>query len=1126
MTQSVTNNQSLLLLVQAGPEAGRVYPFNNSVLTLGRQATNDVVLKDTKVSRQHARIERTPQGLIIFDNNSSNGTFVNSVQITGPQLLRLNDTLQIGTFILRVIEATPQPFNVPPIINPLPNYNSYGPPPGEIVPPPVINYNVNQPQPQPLLPQPFIQVSPPSHSMPPPVMPVQPSNQSALPQVKPQPPAQLPPLPTQAAPLPLAKPGRSLPVINRQPSRPSIEKPAKSGPVFPNFMQVTPRVPIAFWHGLRVISVSCALITGVLLFVRPEIGLTIFWKFFVPSLPILFFVAPGLWRNICPMAALNQTPRLFKFTKALVIPKWFKEYGYVIGIALFLVIVPTRKTMFNDNGLALGLVVFGALGTAFGMGVVFKGKSGWCSSICPLLPVQRIYGQTPFVKVRNSHCQPCVGCTKNCYDFNPPVAFLSDLNDDDPRYSSYRKFFVGLFPGLIVGFYNVPEPDNYRDIPFMYLQIALYMLVSLGLFTFATSFLKVSVHKITTVFAAVALNIYYWYNIPVLLNSFGGLVGSTAPDWLIWTLKGLLFALTLVWIVRTYLKERLFLAQAVVAAPAIKAGSTKALEIHTANSEGKPEVNFVAEGKNCAVAAETCILDVAESNDLRIEAGCRMGMCGADPIAIVKGMENLSPVSEEEQATLDRLGLAKNTRLACCARVRGPVAVSLKPEQPSESASSMIKFEYDQSIKKVVILGNGVAGVTTADHIRRRHPDCEIHLVGREKHNLYNRMGIARLVYGRSAMQGLYLLPETWYDEHQITTWLNTQVVKVDPNAKQVVLGTGENLPYDKLVLALGSRSSIPPVENFGMAGTFVLREAEDAMQIRAYAQDYACRRAIVAGGGLLGLEAAYALHKLGLSVSVLERSDRLLSRQLDARGGQLLREYLEQIGLRIVTKAESAALQGIEDMTQAPERIPDRLRYGGSGQSPEHVTHVILKDGRRLSCDVFLLAVGITPNTELAREMGLAINKGVIIDDEMRTSQPDILAAGDIAEFEGQVYGLWPVATEQAQVAAVNVIGGKLKYKGSVPVTALKVVGVELTSMGQFEAKSAADLVIALEDSQEKHYRKLVISDGKIVGAILLGYPLITPAVISAVKKQYDVRPFIGELQAGNWEVLSKLAG
>src|SRR5690606_25118838 len=167
------------------------------------------------------------------------------------------------------------------------------------------------------------------------------------------------------------------------------------------------------------------------------------------------------------------------------------------------------------------------------------------------------------------------------------------------------------------------------------------------------------------------------------------------------------------------------------------------------------------------------ILDAAERAGLQIEAGCRMGVCGADPVAVLDGMSCLSEPQRDEQNTLRRLGLAENTRMACCARLgAGTVVVSLAPEPGSRAAAPT--GGYDRSIVSVVVLGNGIAGVTAADFVRRGHPDCEIHVVGREPHALYNRMGISRLVHGRSAMQGLSLLPERWYDDHDITAWLNT----------------------------------------------------------------------------------------------------------------------------------------------------------------------------------------------------------------------------------------------------------------------------------------------------------------------------------------------------------------
>src|SRR5439155_26411304 len=143
-------------------------------------------------------------------------------------------------------------------------------------------------------------------------------------------------------------------------------------------------------------------------------------------------LAPGLWRNICPLAATNQIPRLFGFSRGLTLPGWLRDNYYMVSVAIFVIVIASRKVIFNQNGPMLGLLLLAILASAFTGGMIFKGKSGWCGSICPLLAVQRMYGQNPFATVRNSHCSTCVGCTKNCYDFNPHVAQLADLNDHDP----------------------------------------------------------------------------------------------------------------------------------------------------------------------------------------------------------------------------------------------------------------------------------------------------------------------------------------------------------------------------------------------------------------------------------------------------------------------------------------------------------------------------------------------------------------------------------------------------------------------------------------------------------------------------------------------------------------------
>ena len=345
---------------------------------------------------------------------------------------------------------------------------------------------------------------------------------------------------------------------------------------FPTYLQMRERVPPQVWSATRVVGLGIAAIVVVALFVNPPVGLFLFWGLIVPALPLLFFLAPGFWRNVCPMATLNQAPRRFGFTRALTMPKWFREYGFVIAIALFLLIVPARRIVFDDSGPALGVLIMVCLAAAFAGGVLLKGKSGWCSTMCPLLPVQRLYGQTPFLTVRNAHCRPCVGCVKNCYDFNPAAAYMADLYDTDPHRSGYRKLFAALFPGLIVGFYTI-EAGLTRSPLEIYAQFASFLLVSAGLFYALTVLLKVTTIKITTVYAAAALVLYYWFSLPVAADQVRGMLGVTIPIEVIWVIQGAIAALAAVWIVRTFRKETPYVEQAIAPKPArVASGETLA----------------------------------------------------------------------------------------------------------------------------------------------------------------------------------------------------------------------------------------------------------------------------------------------------------------------------------------------------------------------------------------------------------------------------------------------------------------------------------------------------------------------------------------------------------------------
>jgi NADPH-dependent 2,4-dienoyl-CoA reductase/sulfur reductase-like enzyme len=875
---------------------------------------------------------------------------------------------------------------------------------------------------------------------------------------------------------------------------------ARTAPLpFPNYTQIPAKVPGWVWHALRVASVATALAVAALLVVKPESGLALLWKVLVPSLPLVFLVVPGLWRNLCPMAALNQVPRLAGVTRGLAHTPRIREYSFVVGIALFFALVSSRKWLFDTNGAASAALVLFGLGGALLGGIIFKGKSGWCSSICPLLPVQRLYGQAPFAMLPNAHCRPCVGCTKNCYDFNPSLAYLADQYDDDRHYVGYRRLFAGALPGFIYAFYTVSTDASVSSI---YAHFGLWCALSLALFQFLDTFLKVQRNRLTVVFGAAAIALYYWFVAPAMAAGIGDLTGLAVPPSAPWALRTVVAGIALVWVARCFRTERLFLEHVILktAQQGARVGENAAQAMRRASTRQQAEVVIQPDDQRIAASAGQTLLEVIEGCGGEIEAGCRMGVCGADPIAVREGMENLSPAEADEKSTLERLGYAPSTRMACCAKVlRGSVTIALKPER-RKSPEYPTSTQYDSSIKDVVIIGNGIAGITAADYARRRHPVCTIHVVAEENHPLYNRMAITRLIYGRSAMQGLYLLPDKWYDEREVTCWLNTTASALDTAAQTVTLATGDVLRYDRLILAMGSSSFVPEIEGHGGAGCFVVRSANDAMEIRRYAQATQARVAVIAGGGLLGLESAYALTKLGVQVTVLDRNPWLLHRQLDEAAAQLLRRYLEGLGISFMVATEIRRV----------------------ARSDDGHLYVRLGSGIELPADLFIVAAGIVPNVALARACGIATRRGVVVDDHMRTSVPNVYAAGDVAEFEGRLPGLWPVAAEQGEVAAVNATSGNRAYREPVPFTILKVVGADVASVGRIEPAGDSDQVIVQEDAAEYRYRKLVVDrDGRLAGAILIGHPTLMSGVTGAVKAGRDVSGEIASLKVGDWSAL-----
>ena len=845
------------------------------------------------------------------------------------------------------------------------------------------------------------------------------------------------------------------------------------------------------------------------LIIWPDWSLRAVWKIVVPLLPILLFIAPGLWRNVCPLAATHQLPRVFRFTRGLTLPNVIEENAFIGAIILFLAIVPLRHVFLNDSGLAMAvfLVAIGSL--AFAGGFVFKGKSGWCARFCPMLPLERIYGQNPFVLVRNSHCEPCVGCTKNCFDFNPKVAYLADLNDSDQRWASQRRIFIGLLPGFIYGFFNT-GPLIGAPWYEVYWLILFPAMISLGIYFILDTVLRISTQKISAVYAVAALNLFYWWSLSPFLDEIGNALSQASwPTGVVtaggdihtgfeWGLQIALGVLSAVWLVRVALKERHFVEQLM---PSSVQASGQLLSVHQEAKQDRAEVTFAPDQLVCLASPGRSLLEVAEANEVGIQSGCRMGMCGSDPLCIVDGGDHLSAASQDEKDTLRRLGLTGNWRMACMARVQGPVTVSLTATEDGateEVEAEPPPFELDPSVQRVVVIGNGVAGVTAADDMRRYSPECSITIVAREPHSFYNRMAVSKLIYEGTDVENISLMPPTWSQDKRVEVLLGSEVTTIDPVRQVVATDRGRFLPYDRLLLTTGSQSFIPSIEGWGLSGSFALRHIDDALGLRDYARHHDCQHAVVLGGGLLGLEAAHALIRIGIRVTVVDRNPWILNRQLDTEGGTLLVQILRELHMEVVLNGEA-------------ERITGGDRIEG----------VQLKDGRLIECDLLLVSAGVRPDMTLAQAAGLTVDRGLVVDDEMRTSDPVIYAAGDLAQHRGTVYGIWPASVEQAKVAAANALGDHQVYEGTVPVTQLKVVGVDLFSLGDFNA-AEGDEEIRLLEADERRYRKLILSEGRIKGAIVLGYQQQAADVIRVSKEHLDLTAYLEDLRAGRWEVLA----
>jgi nitrite reductase (NADH) large subunit len=379
------------------------------------------------------------------------------------------------------------------------------------------------------------------------------------------------------------------------------------------------------------------------------------------------------------------------------------------------------------------------------------------------------------------------------------------------------------------------------------------------------------------------------------------------------------------------------------------------------------------------------------------------------------------------------------------------------------------------------------------DEILARDRDrFDIEVIGAEPHPNYNRIMLSSVLAGEKEIDEIVLHSREWYARNSIALNLGDAAVKLDAGAKTVMTASGRATGYDALVLATGSRPVVPPLTGLELPGVCAFRNIADLELMREASRRGG--RAVVVGGGLLGLEAAFGLMKRGMTVTVLHLMQTLMERQLDEAAGLLLQRDLERSGITVLTKAQTEAIVG-----------------------NNHVKAVQLADGRELAADLVVFAVGVRPNIDLARAAGLDVNRGIIVDDFMATSEPGIFAVGECIEHHGQTFGLVGPLWEQARVCAGALCGDlPVRYVAPVPHTSLKVTGVDVFSAGVLEARDDGDEELTLRDAGRGQYKKLVLREGRLAGAILYGEITDGPWFVELMESKRDIAPLRDSLIFG----------
>jgi len=390
------------------------------------------------------------------------------------------------------------------------------------------------------------------------------------------------------------------------------------------------------------------------------------------------------------------------------------------------------------------------------------------------------------------------------------------------------------------------------------------------------------------------------------------------------------------------------------------------------------------------------------------------------------------------------------------------------------------------TLNHAVVAGAGIAGVSAAEAIRKFAPQAEITLISNETYFPYYRLNLTRYLAGEMNADQLLLHPEIWYNIHNIRLLRNTEAQGIDLGNKELLLSDNSRIPFDRLVLTVGSHPFMPPFPGTSRKNVTRLRTRKDADLILAACQG--SRKCVCIGGGLLGLETAGALRRRGAEVTVLENQAWLLPRQLNETASHRFRALVEARGIEVHTRVSVRELTGNES-----------------------VQGVLLEDGRTLPANLVVISAGVRSNINIARQAGLEVRQGIIVDNKMQTSHPDVFAAGDVTELRGMLYGLWNPAHTQGTIAGTNAAGETTEFKEIPRSATLKVLGIPLFNIGVISPEASSDTVFEAEI--DGNYYFFLFREDLMVGSILLGDTSLSSKVSRVVEGRQNCS---GWLQAG----------